>query len=46
MISANALRDIGTLHFTGVIPLTGLEPFPVNNRRSMTLAQSQFEFIP
>ena len=38
--------EIAALHFTDLLPLSALEPFPVGGRRSMTLDQARFEFLP
>ena len=42
----NVLVEIAALHFTDLLPLSALEPFPVGGRRSMTLDQAHFEFLP
>lgn len=40
----SALSEIGAVDLIGLIPLGDLEPFAVNNRRSIRLSQDRFEF--
>jgi len=40
------LSVVGVMHFTNLTPLSALEPFPSGNRRSITLQEEQFVFVP
>lgn len=42
----SALVEVGVIHFTKLMPLSALEPFPIGIRRSITLNQERFEFLP
>jgi hypothetical protein len=40
---SSSLDLVATIHFTNLSPLSALEPFTVDDRRTMTLAQERFE---
>ncbi len=43
---SSSLATVGVIRLVDLNPVSGLDPFPISGRRSITLEQARFEFNP